>query len=86
MIEEINKRFTKYITDQLEKGTTEPFDARDICEKYPTDVFSSCVVDADAESFTKELPEIRKMGRNLMAPTGWLKLYQKMLNISLLIL
>lgn len=68
----MNKKFTKYITDQLNKATKEPFDAREISEKYTTDVVSSCIFDADAESFTKDKPEIREMGRKLMAPTGWL--------------
>lgn len=66
LVEEVLNRLTKYINDELSKGNTEPFDAREICAKFTTDVVSSCVFDADAQSFTKEKPEIREMGRNIM--------------------
>lgn len=50
----------------------EPFDAREICAKYTTDVVSSCIFNADAQSFSKEKSEIREMGRNITQPTGYM--------------
>lgn len=65
MVEEVLKRFKKYINDEL-KTKNEPFEAREICAKFTTDVVSSCIFAADAQSFTKEKPEIREMGRKIM--------------------
>lgn len=39
---------------------------REVCAKLTTDVVSSCIFNADAQSFMKEKPEIREMGRKLM--------------------
>ena len=66
LVEEVLNRFTKYINDELKKENKEPFDAREICAKFTTDVVSSCIFDADAQSFTKEKPEIREMGKGIM--------------------
>ena len=66
LVEVVLNRFTKYINDELKKENKEPFDAREICAKFTTDVVSSCIFDADAQSFTKEKPEIREMGRKMM--------------------
>lgn len=66
LIEEVLNRLTKHINDELEKGHNEPFDAREISAKYTTDVVSSCIFNADAQSFTQEKPEIREMGRKIM--------------------
>lgn len=51
------------------KNTQEPFDARELCAKYTTDVVSNCVFAVDAESFTKENPEIRAAGKKLFEPS-----------------
>lgn len=69
-MEEVLGKFTSYIKSELRKEVKEPFDAREICAKYTTDVVSSCIFNADAESFTKEKPEIREMGRKIMEPTA----------------
>lgn len=58
-------RFSTYINQQIKKGD-EPLDAREISAKYTTDVVSSCIFNADAQSFTKENPEIRAVGKKLM--------------------
>lgn len=50
----------------------EPFDAREICAKYTTDVVSSCIFNADAKSFSEEKSEIREMGRKIMQPDNFL--------------
>jgi cytochrome P450 len=68
MIEEVLTRFTSYVKAEIPKN--EPFDIREICAKYTTDVVSSCIFNADAQSFTKDKPEIREMGRRLMDFTG----------------
>lgn len=65
LVEEVLGRFKTYINLQLKKGDKEPFDAREICAKFTTDVVSSCIFNADAQSFTKENPEIREMGRKM---------------------
>ncbi|CRK97114.1 CLUMA_CG010454, isoform A [Clunio marinus] len=65
LVEEILGRFTNYIKTECNKQPTEPLEAREICAKYTTDVVSSCVFNADAESFTKEKPEIREMGKKI---------------------
>jgi cytochrome P450 len=68
LIEDVQGRMNKYVEEQLEKG--EPFDARELCAKYTTDVVSNAIFGIDAQSFTKENSEIREMGRRLLAPSG----------------
>lgn len=65
LVEEVLSRFKKHINDELKKDHKEPFDAREICAKFTTDVVSSCIFNADAQSFTKDKPEIREMGRKI---------------------
>ncbi|KAL7036965.1 hypothetical protein ACKWTF_009018 [Chironomus riparius] len=67
LIEDVTSRMVKYITDESKKS--DPFDARELSAKYTTDVVSNCIFGIDAESFTKEKPEIREMGRKLLAPS-----------------
>ena len=68
MINDVTGKMTKYIHSQLEK-TEDPFDARELCAKYTTDVVSNCIFAVDAESFTRENSEIRANGRKLMEPS-----------------
>ncbi|CAO1400894.1 unnamed protein product [Diamesa hyperborea] len=70
LIQVVQEQMTKYIKSELKKGKKDPFDIKDICGKYTTDVVSSCVYSADAQSFTNENSEIFAMGKKLMAPTG----------------
>lgn len=65
LVEEVLNRLTKHINDELKKEEKAPFDVREICAKFTTDVVSSCIFDADAQSFIKEKPEIREMGRKI---------------------
>lgn len=78
LIEEVQGRMAKYIEKLI--PSKEPFDAREVCAKYTTDVVALSIFGVDAESFTKENPEIREMGRKLMAPNTLLLL--KMFAIS----
>ena len=66
LIVEVQKQMTNYINNEINN----PFDARELSAKFTTDVVSSCIYSADAQSFTKENPEIRAMGRKLMEPAG----------------
>lgn len=68
LVEEVLTRFTTYVNKEIPKN--EPFDIREISAKYTTDVVSSCIFNADAQSFTKDKPEIREMGRRLLDFSG----------------
>lgn len=72
IVEEVCQRFSNHINTELKKDNKQPFDAREICAKYTTDVVSSCIFNADAQSFTKEKPEIREMGRKIMQPNTFI--------------
>jgi len=52
-----------------------------LAAKYTTDVVSNCIFGLDAGSFTKEKPEIREMGRNIMKISFWTFLYFYFLSI-----
>jgi cytochrome P450 len=71
LVDEVLKRFTKHISDEVAKNHKEAFDAREICAKFTTDVVSSCIFDADAQSFTKDEPEIREVAKKLFQFPGW---------------
>uniref|UniRef100_A0A182JVP2 Cytochrome P450 n=1 Tax=Anopheles christyi TaxID=43041 RepID=A0A182JVP2_9DIPT len=64
-VEDVSNRMKQYITQHNTKG---PLETRELCAKYTTDVVSSCIFAADAQSFTKEKAEIREMGRKLLEP------------------
>lgn len=68
LIEDVQGRMIKYIETELQKN--EPFDAREVSAKFTTDTVSLSIFGVDAGSFTKENPEIREMGRRLLAPAG----------------
>ncbi|CAO1400873.1 unnamed protein product [Diamesa hyperborea] len=70
LIQDVQSRLSKFINNELSKNSEESFDSREVSAKFTTDVVSSCIYGADAESFTKEDPEIRAFGRKLTAPTG----------------
>jgi cytochrome P450 len=67
LIEDVQGRMIAYMREH----TSEPVDLRELCAKYTTDVVSSSIYGLDANSFTVENPEIREMGRRLMAPSGF---------------
>lgn len=81
IVEEIIGKFSKYIKDELKKGKSDPFDLREICAKYTTDVVSSCIFNADAQSFVKENPEIREAGKKLLDFDGVLQIKMIILSI-----
>lgn len=68
LIEDVQARMTKYVNQKIK--LKEPLEARELCAKYTTDVVSNAIFGVDAQSFTKENPEIREMGRKLLAPAG----------------
>lgn len=59
-------RFVKYVKDEYQKDSKAPLELREICARYTTDVVSSCVFNADAQSFIKENPGIRVMGKKFV--------------------
>lgn len=64
LIEDVQARMVEYV--RLHIKSEEPFDVRELCAKYATDVVSNAIFGVDAQSFTKENPEIREMGRRLL--------------------
>ncbi|XP_050085975.1 probable cytochrome P450 28a5 [Anopheles aquasalis] len=64
LIEDVALRADKFIND----NKNQPIETRELCAKYTTDVVSSCIFAADAQSFTSDKAEIREMGRKLMEP------------------
>lgn len=68
LIEDVQGRMINYITQQLK--TKQPLEARELSAKFTTDVVSLAIFGIDAQSFTNEQPEIREMGRRLLAPSG----------------
>ncbi|KFB35513.1 AGAP003343-PA-like protein [Anopheles sinensis] len=64
-VEDVTQRMTQYVVKNQVQG---PIESRELCAKYTTDVVSSCIFAADAQSFSKEKAEIREMGRKLLEP------------------
>uniref|UniRef100_A0A1Q3FSN6 Putative cytochrome p450 n=1 Tax=Culex tarsalis TaxID=7177 RepID=A0A1Q3FSN6_CULTA len=65
LVDEVCVRLSDYVKQNVVKnGAT--FDVKELMSKYTTDVVSNCVFAIDAQSFTKEKPEIREMGRRIM--------------------
>ncbi|XP_058454845.1 probable cytochrome P450 28a5 [Malaya genurostris] len=65
LMDEVCIRMTEYVNKQIKlNGST--FDIKELMAKYTTDVVSNCIFAIDAQSFTKEKPEIREMGRRIM--------------------
>ncbi|XP_049547998.1 probable cytochrome P450 28a5 [Anopheles darlingi] len=89
LIEDVARRAQKYINS----NTKQPIETRELCAKYTTDVVSSCIFAADAQSFTSDKPEIREMGRQLLEPNfqimlmfflvGFLPSLKKMIPVSI---
>jgi cytochrome P450 len=69
LIQDVIEKMKVYVNQQSEKG--DPFDARELAAKFTTDVVSNVVYGLDAESFTKEKPQIREMGRDIFAFTSF---------------
>lgn len=66
LIEDVQLRMAEYIRKNLKT----PLEARELCAKFTVDVVSNAIFGVDAQSFTKENPEIREMGRRLFAPSS----------------
>ncbi|XP_055612268.1 probable cytochrome P450 28a5 [Uranotaenia lowii] len=61
-VEGISNKMSQYIKDR--EGT--PLEGKELAGRFTTDVVSSCIFSADAQSFANENAEIREMGRKLM--------------------
>lgn len=68
LVDEILKRLVKYIKNESAKESG-PVNGRKLTEKFTTDVVSSCIFNADAESFDKEHPEIMEKGLTIFEAT-----------------
>ncbi|XP_058821756.1 probable cytochrome P450 28d1 isoform X2 [Topomyia yanbarensis] len=65
LMDEVSIRMTEYVKKESKlNGST--FDIKELMSKYTTDVVSNCIFAIDAQSFTKEKPEIREMARRIM--------------------
>nr|NP_001351649.1 probable cytochrome P450 28a5 [Aedes albopictus] len=62
LMDEVCSRMSEYIIKQ--NGNA--LDTKELTTKYTTDVVSSCIFAIDAQSFSKDKPEIREMGRRMM--------------------
>lgn len=65
LMDEVCVRMTEYINTNL-KNNECSLDTKELMAKYTTDVVSNCVFAIDAQSFSKDKPEIREMGRRIM--------------------
>lgn len=79
LIEEVLTKFTKYVKDEYEKDNNKIFDVRNICARFTVDAVSSCIFNADAQSFASEKPEIAEMGKKLVEFHGIIQFIQFML-------
>uniref|UniRef100_A0AAG5CQY4 Cytochrome P450 n=1 Tax=Anopheles atroparvus TaxID=41427 RepID=A0AAG5CQY4_ANOAO len=67
LMEEVCVQMTKYVNNQVDPSTgVAMLDAKELMAKYATDVVASCIFAIDAQSFVKEKPEIREMGKRIM--------------------
>ncbi|KAL7036966.1 hypothetical protein ACKWTF_009019 [Chironomus riparius] len=66
IIQDLSAHMIKYIINESIKN--EPLDSLEVAAKFTTDVVSNCIFGIDAESFTKEKPEIREMGKRILEP------------------
>uniref|UniRef100_A0A182Q963 Cytochrome P450 n=1 Tax=Anopheles farauti TaxID=69004 RepID=A0A182Q963_9DIPT len=67
LMDEVCERMTKYVKNQVDSSTgSATMDAKELMAKYTTDVVASCIFAIDAQSFVKENPEIREMGKRIM--------------------
>lgn len=65
LMDEVCVRMSEYVTQNIKPYDT-ALDVKELMAKYTTDVVSNCVFAINAESFSKEKPEIREMGRRIM--------------------
>ncbi|XP_058061357.1 probable cytochrome P450 28a5 [Anopheles bellator] len=67
LMDEVCQNMTKYVVAQTDSITgVAKLDTKELTAKYTTDVVASCIFAIDAQSFEKEKPEIREMGRSIM--------------------
>ncbi|XP_053660886.1 probable cytochrome P450 28d1 [Anopheles marshallii] len=67
LMDEVCERMTKYVKTQANSSAgVVTLDAKELMAKYTTDVVASCIFAIDAQSFERENPEIRQMGKRIM--------------------
>lgn len=65
LAQDVLDRLVKYVQNQ-----TKTLEARELSAKYTVDVVCNSIYGIDAGSFKTEKPEIREMGRKLLAPAN----------------
>lgn len=65
LMDEVCVKMTEYINNKVKQDENH-LDTKELMSKYTTDVVSNCVFAIDAQSFSKDKPEIREMGRRIM--------------------
>ncbi|ETN65022.1 cytochrome P450 [Anopheles darlingi] len=67
LMDEVCERMTKHVKDHVDMGNgAATLDAKELTNKYTTDVVASCIFAINGESFVKENSEIRQMGKRIM--------------------
>uniref|UniRef100_A0A182XUU0 Uncharacterized protein n=1 Tax=Anopheles quadriannulatus TaxID=34691 RepID=A0A182XUU0_ANOQN len=67
LMDEVCEHMTDYLRTQAKSSDgVATLDAKEVMAKYTTDVVASCIFAIDAQSFVKENPEIRMMGKRIM--------------------
>lgn len=64
-IDEVCVKMTGYVIKKIKQNES-TIDTKELMAKYTTDVVSNCIFAIDAQSFSKDKPEIREMGRRIM--------------------
>lgn len=64
-MDEVCTKMAEYVTKKIKQNET-TIDTKELMAKYTTDVVSNSIFAIDAQSFSKDKPEIREMGRRIM--------------------
>lgn len=70
LIQEVSALMIKYLASESKK--LDPFDARDLSEKFTIEAVSKSVYGIDANSFTNEKSELHEMGNKIFSSNPWL--------------
>lgn len=76
-VHEVVKKFSHYINEQINQFPSKPLEAFEISTKYTIDASSSYLFDIDAQSFTNENSDIRKMIKKMMNFNPIKKIFHK---------
>lgn len=66
LVDDVAKKFVKYIKDELKADPSKTFESREICVRYTCDTVASCIFAIDGKSFEKKESEIITMGMKMI--------------------